>query len=245
VGKFAKHPRRILRQGARNVREAITERTPDWARSLFGPAANYADMLFVDHGVFRLAYQNRHKLADGVWRSAQPAPHQIRRLARMGIRTIVNLRGARSCGSYWLERQACARNGILLEDFQVRSRAAPAKAEISAARDLFQRIEYPMLMHCKSGADRVGLMSALYLIARENLPVEVARAQLALKYGHIRQADTGVLDYFFERYLEDNARSPMPFFDWVANVYDPVELKRSFAATGWANMLVNGVLRRE
>lgn len=227
------------------MREGIGEGTPPWARSLLGPVVNYADMLFVDHGVFRLAYQNRHKLADGVWRSAQPAPYQVRHLARMGIRTIVNLRGERYCGSYWLERQACARNGIRLEDFQVRSRAAPAKAEIMGARDLFQRIEYPMLMHCKSGADRAGLMSVLYLIVRENVPVATARAQLSLKYGHVRQADTGILDYFFERYLEDNARAATPFFEWVAHVYDPVELRRTFAASGWANTLVNGILRRE
>lgn len=243
--KFAKHQRRALRRSVRNMREAVAGKTPPWVRNLVGPAANYADMLFVDHGVFRLAYQNRHQLAENVWRSAQPAPHHVRHLARMGIRTIVNLRGARFCGSYWLERQACARSGIHLEDFQMRSRAAPAKAEIFGARELFQRIEYPMLMHCKSGADRAGLMSVLYLIAREGVPVETARAQLGLKYGHVRQADTGILDYFFERYLEDNAKVPTPFFDWVAHVYDPVELRRTFGASGWANTLVNTILRRE
>ena len=37
----------------------------------------------------------------------------------------------------------------------------------------------------------------------------------------------------------------MPFFEWVDNVYDPVELRKSFKARGWANQLVNNVLRRE
>lgn len=229
----------------RGIRQTIGDQAPPWARAMFGPAVNYADMLLIDHGVFRLAYQNRYKLAEGAWRSAQPAPHQVGRLARLGIRTIVNLRGERYCGSYWLERQACARNGIHLENFQVRSRSAPSKQEIFGASDLFQRIEYPMLMHCKSGADRAGLMSTLYLIVRENVPVEIARRQLSLKYGHIRQANTGILDYVFERYLEDNARSPIPFLEWVAHVYEPIALEHSFAAKRWANMLVDGVLRRE
>ncbi len=227
------------------MRINVTDHSPSWVRTLFGPAGHFADMLLVDHGIFRLAYQNRHKLADNVWRSAQPAPHQIRQIARMGIHTIVNLRGERYCGSYWLEREACERHGIRLVNFQVRSRAAPSKAEVFGARDLFNRIEYPMLLHCKSGADRAGLMSALYLIARENVPVEKAREELSLKFGHIRQADTGILDYFFDRYVEDNVKRPMPFFDWVEQVYDPVELRRSFAARGWANVLVNGILRRE
>ena len=88
---------------------------------------------------------------------AQPAPHHIRRLAREGIRTVVNLRGERLCGSFWLEQQACARHGIALVNFSVRSRAAPSHKELRGARELFERIEYPMLMHCKSGADRAGL----------------------------------------------------------------------------------------
>ncbi len=38
------------------------------------------------------------------------------------------------------------------------------------ARALFDRIEYPALFHCKSGADRVGLMAALYLFFKEASP---------------------------------------------------------------------------
>jgi hypothetical protein len=56
-------------------------------------AMAYVDMLLVDHGIFRLGYLNLHRLGDRAWRSAQPAPYQIRSLARQGLRTIVNLRG--------------------------------------------------------------------------------------------------------------------------------------------------------
>jgi hypothetical protein len=38
---------------------------------------------------------------------------------------------------------------------------------------------------------------------------------------------------------------PMPFFEWVDTVYDPDELKRTFRSKGWANRLVDSVLRRE
>ncbi|MGE0765648.1 MAG: tyrosine-protein phosphatase [Hyphomicrobiaceae bacterium] len=206
---------------------------------------NWADMLLVDHGIFRLAYLNLHRLGEHAWRSAQPAPHQVERLARLGVRTIVNLRGPRICGSYWLEKQACAEHDIQLVNYQVRSRAAPSKAELLGVRDLMRHIERPVLFHCKSGADRAGLMSTLYLIVAEGMPVEQARHQLSLRFGHIRQSDTGVLDYFFERYLETNAASPIEFFDWVETVYDPDEVKRSFVARGWANVITNRILRRE
>jgi protein tyrosine phosphatase (PTP) superfamily phosphohydrolase (DUF442 family) len=226
-------------------RQSLAERTPDWMRNALGPTASYLDMLFVDHGVFRMIYVNRHRIGAQAWRSAQPAPHHIRRLARQGLKTIVNLRGERLCGSYWLEQEACRRYGIELVNFQVRSRAAPSRLEIKAARELFERIEYPMLMHCKSGADRAGLMSVLFRFIKEGVPLAEARNELSLRYGHVRQADTGILDHFFDSYLEYDRHRPMPFFEWVDTVYDPDELKRSFHAKGWANRLVNDVLRRE
>lgn len=245
MAKIAKQQRRAVRQRVRQVRQAITDGAPVWARRGLGPAVNYLDMLLVDHGVFRLFYLNKHRLADDAWRSAQLAPHDISRLARQGIRTIVNLRGPRYCGGYWLEQRACKRLGITLENYQVRSRAAPTREEVRGAAALFERIDYPMLMHCKSGADRAGLMSVLYLILRKNVPVEKAKQQLLARFGHFRQADTGILDAFFERYLLYNARQPIEFMDWLENVYDEDELKRSFEARSWANTLVNTILRRE
>jgi len=214
-------------------------------KAALGPAALHADMLFVDHGILRVAYLNRHQIDEQTWRSAQPTPSQIARAGRRGIKTIVNLRGERECGSYWLETEACRRAGIDLVNFVARSREAPRKKDIHAARELFARIKYPMMMHCKSGADRAGIMSALYLILHKDLPVTVARQQLSLRYGHIRQADTGVLDYVLDRYLEDNARCAMDFLTWVDTVYDPEALSAEFRASGWANRLVNTVLRRE
>jgi protein tyrosine phosphatase (PTP) superfamily phosphohydrolase (DUF442 family) len=243
--KLAKGTRRALKRFTLGWRRSLVDRSPDWVRHTFAPSVSYLDMLFLDLGVFRLIYVNRHRLGAHAWRSAQPAPHHIRALAREGVRTIVNLRGERLCGSYWLEQDACRRYGIELVNFQVGSRAAPSREELKAALGLFERIQYPMLMHCRSGADRVGMMSALYLYMKEGVPLEQARKELSLRYGHIRQADTGILDYFFERYLEDNARRPVPFFDWVETVYDPDELKRSFAALRWANRIVVSVLRRE
>ena len=77
------------------------------------------------------------------------------------------------------------------------------------------------------------------------MPIEQAKRQLAAVSAHFRSADTGVLDFVFERYLRDSARTPMSFLDWVDTVYDPAALKQEFRSKGWANRLVDGVLRRE
>ena len=202
-------------------------------------------MLLVDHGIFRLAYLNRHRIAPDAWRSAQPAPHDIGNMAKAGIRTIVNLRGERDCGAYRLQVAACRAQGIRLEELVVKSRAAPTREQVHEANALFARVEHPVLLHCKSGADRAGLASTLYLILKENVPVEKAVRQLSARFGHFKQADTGIIDAFFQRYIADTKISPMPFLEWVDTVYEPETLVRDFKAGRWANIIVNTVLRRE
>ena len=236
---------RAVQGGYRSMRRSISDRSPPWLRRSLDPMLDYVDLIFVDHGIFRMAYANRHRLSADAWRSSQPAPHDIRALARRGVKTILNLRGDRDCGSYRLEAQACRKYGIRLVDFSVKSRQAPAKRVFHDAKTLFDSIEYPMMLHCKSGADRAGLMSVLYMILKENVPVEQARRQLSLRFGHIRQADTGVLDFVFDSYLAHNRRVPIAFLDWIDTHYDDKAMSKNFKAKTWANLMVNGVMRRE
>jgi protein tyrosine phosphatase (PTP) superfamily phosphohydrolase (DUF442 family) len=242
---LVKRTKRSLKRATLGWREALIERSPAWARRAFGPALIRLDSWFIDHGIFRLVYLNRHRVGPDAWRAAQPGGHHIGTIAAAGIKTVVNLRGARVCGSYWLEQAACRRHGITMVDCQMRSRASPSIEELRRARDLFERIEYPMLMHCKSGADRVGLMSVLYQHCRQGVPIEQARHQLSWRYGHIRQADTGILDHFFDSYLAAAAKSPMPFWTWVDTVYDPEVVTRSFQANGLVTRFFSAILRRE
>ncbi|MEN2494468.1 MAG: hypothetical protein TECD_00367 [Hyphomicrobiaceae bacterium hypho_1] len=229
------------------IRQTISTYMPIWIKKSVGPIFFYLDMLFLDHGIFRIVYFNKHKLSGtNGWRSAQPTPYQLAELARHGIKTVVNLRGERVCGSYFLEKEACTRYGLTLENYQIRSRASPTPAELYGARDLFQRIEYPMLMHCKAGADRVGLMSILFLHIRYSWSIENAlKEHLSLKYGHIRQANTGILDHFFKTYIKYNRHTPIDFFDWVDTAYDPSEVHKTFYANGFANRLIEDILHRE
>ncbi|MEL6373689.1 MAG: sulfur transferase domain-containing protein [Pseudomonadota bacterium] len=245
MGKIAKRQRRAVRNGLREARLALATRTPAGLRRRLGPLASWLDMLVMDHGIFRLAYSNTHKITPDAWRSAQPAPHNIRAFARAGGRTVVNLRGMRVCGGQWLEEAACRKAGLELVTYQLRSRAAPSRAELHGVRDLLRRIEYPVLFHCKSGADRAGLMSVLFCHLHAGQPIEQARRQLSLRYGHIAQAETGIIDRFFDSYIAYNRATPTPFFTWVDEVYDPQAMEAAFKTRGWANAIVNRVLRRE
>jgi hypothetical protein len=85
-------------------------------QKMFGRLASYVDMLFVDHGIIRLAYLNRHRLGPRAWRCAQPAPHHIRKFAQQGVRTIINLRGENGRGGYWLHRTVAEAAPTLLSE---------------------------------------------------------------------------------------------------------------------------------
>lgn len=204
------------------------------------------DSVLVDHGFIRHIYHNRHRVTDKVWRSAQPQPRHLRREKADGIRTIVNLRGRRdTCGSYILEQRTCADLGLKLVDFPIRSRSALDPPTLHAAGRLFGEIEYPALFHCKSGADRAGLMTTLYLFLAEEVPLPEAMDQLSLRFGHVKSSKTGVIDHFFERFLADTDGSRDAFFAWVDTRYDPEALTHEFRSGMLANFLVNQILRRE
>lgn len=203
------------------------------------------DMMMVDHGILRVVWTNRHRVSDKLWRSNHPLPAHVGTLARRGIKTIVNLRGRNDSGWYVLEAEAAARHGIELVDFPVKSRDTPARETIHAAKRLFETIRYPAIMHCKSGADRAGLMGALYRLLHENRPIDEALEQLRLRYGHVKQAKVGMIDYFFEQYRAYAATHPIAFLDWVDTVYDPKAVKASFMSQWWANTFVDKILRRE
>lgn len=244
--------RRSYKQAKRGVRKAASALSSHIGRYLplpikqrLGPPYRHFQMLLLDVGALRLVYPNRHKLAEGMWRSAQPLPHHIAKLSRLGVQTVVNLRGEHTSPTYHIERKACRANGIDMIDFQVRSRAAPTVDEIRRIRDLFNTLNYPALIHCKSGSDRAGLKSALYMHFKQGVPIKAARKQLSLRFGHVRHASPGVLSYFLERYLAETETEPMEFMTWVETRYDPAEVQASFRSKSWANRIVDDLLSRE
>jgi protein tyrosine/serine phosphatase len=205
-----------------------------------------ADLIWADHGFLRAAFSNFHWIEPGVMaRANQPSPRAIARYAAQGFKTILNLRGPSNTGYYVLEREACERHGLTLVDVRMHSRDPPSREQVKRAKALFESIAYPALMHCKSGADRAGAMAVLYKHFKMDQPIEEAVEQLRLKYLHVRQGKTGVIDYFFQRYLEESRVSGKSFERWVAEDYDQKAMKGAFVGAWWANILVDRILRRE
>jgi protein tyrosine/serine phosphatase len=210
-----------------------------------GRAKAYLNYLWKDHAYLRAGFSNAHRIDGDMVRTNQPWPFQLAHWKRQGIRTIVNLRGGFDASFHALERDACQRLGLTFVNFTITSREVPSRARVLGAKALFESIQYPALMHCKSGADRAGIMGVLYRHFRHGIPIREAMDQLSLRYLHIKAGKTGVLDYAFERYLTEGEPAGLSFLDWVMSpAYDPAAIKADFRSRAWGNLLTEVVLKR-
>ena len=211
-----------------------------------GRIAVLLDYLWKDHAYLRLGFSNAHWISDELVRTNQPWPHQLAEWKKRGIKTVINLRGGFVASFHALEKDACKRLGLKMIDFTITSREVPSRARVHGAKELFETIEYPALMHCKSGADRAGIMSVFYMHFRKGLPIREALDQLHIRYLHVKQGKTGVLDYTFERYLAEGEPKGQSFLDWVDSpAYDEAAIKADFRAQMWGRLLTEGILKRE
>lgn len=223
------------------IAPTIADRLPDdQARRLAEK-----DMFWNDYGFLRAAFPNFHWISKGeLARANQPSPRRVAQYAKEGFKTIINLRGYHDHAFYWLERDACARHGVDMIDAPLDSRDAPNVERLERLAEIFATMKTPALLHCKSGADRAGFAGAYYLHVHKGVPVSKALDQLSLRYLHIRQGKTGILDFFFESYLAET-KGAIPLMEWARGSYSPQKLKAAFMSQWWANVLVENVLRRE
>ena len=184
----------------------------------------------MDHAFLRVFWSNLDQVAPSVWRANQPSQSQLRLyFQRLNLKSVINLRGAPDQGFYLFEAETCRELGLTLHDIALSARRAPPRDVLFEVLDLLQTVQKPVLIHCKSGADRTGLVAAIYLLTVENRPLAEARRHLSLRYLHVKASHTGILDHLLDRFeTEAQGRS---FRDWVEQDYDPDRLAASFAAS--------------
>jgi protein tyrosine phosphatase (PTP) superfamily phosphohydrolase (DUF442 family) len=175
-------------------------------------------MRWFDHEILRHLWTNQHEVAPGVLRSNHPTEARLERLARDGLRAVLTLRGTSPSAHNLLEQAKCKALGLPLHAVALGTRRAPPREALIELIDIFRRIERPFLLHCKSGADRAGLASAIYLMVIEGRSLEEARRMLSLRYFHVRNSHAGELDRVLDGYARDGGG--LSFEDWVCERYD-------------------------
>lgn len=121
-----------------------------------------------------------------IYRSGQLTETQLAEYTgEYGIRSVLNLRGRNEQSAWWKkEIAASGRLGLKHYDIELSSRREPAENKIQELVTILQEAPKPLLIHCAGGADRSGLVSAIYLYRFEGYSYEKARKQLSFIYGH-------------------------------------------------------------
>ena len=135
-----------------------------------------------------IQYQgNFHAVQEGTfYRSAQLSNDELRNaILKHKIRSILNLRGAHS-GQPWYEEEIAVSQalGVAHYDYGLSARRFVTEQQIGEVLGIIRDAPKPLLVHCKSGADRAGLVSALYRFAGEGVSADQADRELSLVYGH-------------------------------------------------------------
>lgn len=102
---------------------------------------------------------NFFKVSDRLYRSAQPTKDGLAKLKALGINTIVNLR------SFHSDRKKIGNAALAYEHIYMKAWHPEEKEVVRFLKLVTNETNGPVLVHCQHGADRTGLMCAVYRVA--------------------------------------------------------------------------------
>jgi protein tyrosine phosphatase (PTP) superfamily phosphohydrolase (DUF442 family) len=116
--------------------------------------------------------KNAHRVSRDLLRGAQPGAEGMRSLHGMGIKTIINLRAVHS------DRDEIGELPLEYQHISVKAWHAEDEDVIDFLRIVGDRKNLPAFVHCQFGADRTGLMCAVYRIVIQGWPKEEAITEM-------------------------------------------------------------------
>lgn len=158
------------------------------------------------YGYLQLS-NNFHEVEPGLYyRSAQLNPDELQRIIKQhGIRSVLNLRG-KNTGTPWYDSEivAAAGSGVTHLDYAISARNPVSLKQISEIQAMIAQAPKPILVHCWDGADRTGLITAVYRLSR-GADVDIADQELSIRYGHFPYlgSKSRAMDDSFQAYVNN------------------------------------------
>jgi protein tyrosine/serine phosphatase len=156
---------------------------------------------------------NLHAVANGVvYRSAELSKDEFATAIHdYKLRSILNLRGAHP-GEAWYDDEIAASRaaGIDHYDYPMSAKRLVRQSQIEAVLKLVRNAPKPLLIHCRSGSDRSGLVAALFRFAVQHASAADADRQLSLLYGHFPYltSKTSAMDKSFWAFVRESEDKP-------------------------------------
>src|SRR5258708_3511779 len=111
-----------------------------------------------------LGIPNFHQVNENVFRSGQPSPEAWPKLAKLGVKTVIDLRRLDE-HSTEAEAKAVTAAGMTYVNVPMKGVVAPSESQMTKIFAVLLNTDGPILVHCKRGADRTGAVIACYRIA--------------------------------------------------------------------------------
>jgi len=109
---------------------------------------------------------NFHQVNDHVYRGAQPTAPGFQSLAKLGVKTIIDLCEPNEHATP--ERQTVEAAGMRYVSIPLHGMSSPSTADIAKVLALFDDpANGPVFVHCHRGADRTGTVVACYRVAHD------------------------------------------------------------------------------
>ena len=115
--------------------------------------------------------KNFDRINAQLFRGAQPDSEGIAQLARIGVRTVIDLRMS---GEGPAEEASVRAAGMNYRSMPLRGFGAPTAAQMEEILALIDQSLSPVFIHCRRGADRTGTVIACYRIRRDRWTSEQA-----------------------------------------------------------------------
>ena len=109
--------------------------------------------------IVRKGCRNLHQVDDNLYRGAQPTVEGFHELKKLGIKTVVNLRRGNT------DRQGIKETKLAYVQIPTKHYDATAEELILFLKIATDEKHTPVFVHCRSGANRTGMMVAIYRVA--------------------------------------------------------------------------------
>ena len=144
----------------------------------------YVHFYFFDHGWIRAIYDNYFMVDEKLHRSSHPSYSTLKKAASLGITQVISLRHPGKISYQLLEERWTDRLGLKFISYSMSASDISDPSTYLHILDQINNNSGKTLIHCKSGADRSGLVSALYLLNQSVPQIQKSLQMLNWKFGH-------------------------------------------------------------
>jgi protein tyrosine/serine phosphatase len=160
-------------------------------------------ILTVSYFAYMEEQGNFHPITPGeAYRSAQMDRDELEYyIKKYNIRSILNLRGENTDKSWYKEEMEVTKEqNVKHYDIALSASSEPGREDIQKLIEIFKSAPRPVLIHCQSGADRSGLVAAMWKVIVDREPKSESEKQLSILYGHLPVGKATAMDHFFQNW---------------------------------------------